>query len=82
MPESDKSVIQKWSAELSRPEPILFTIDDNTTLSFIEIKTRFTEPKYTVNSTVTIEVLVRYFSSFFREILGIEYKLKINFKAA
>lgn len=59
LPESDKSVIQKWSAELSRPEPILFTIDDNTTLSFIEIKTRFTEPKYTVNSTVTIEVLVR-----------------------
>ncbi|XP_051176751.1 trafficking protein particle complex subunit 11 [Leptopilina boulardi] len=59
LPEHDKSVVQKWNSELSRPEPILFTIDDNTTLSFIEIKTRFTEPKYTVNSNVTIQVLVR-----------------------
>ncbi|XP_033218517.1 trafficking protein particle complex subunit 11 [Belonocnema kinseyi] len=60
LPENEKiSPLPKWNSQLNQPEPILFTMDDNNAASFIEVKARFTEPKYSVNSTVTIEVLVR-----------------------
>lgn len=51
---------QKWKMELSRPEPIVFTVEDNNIASFIEVKARFSQAKYTINDTVMIEIFVRY----------------------
>ncbi|XP_076754890.1 trafficking protein particle complex subunit 11 gry isoform X1 [Xylocopa sonorina] len=51
--------IEKWVMELNQSEPIVFTIDDNNMSSFIEVKARFLQPKYAVNSTVNAEIIVR-----------------------
>ncbi|KAG7196538.1 hypothetical protein KM043_018560 [Ampulex compressa] len=51
--------MEKWIAELNRPEPIAFTIDDNNTTSFVEVKARFLEAKYAVNSRAMVEVMIR-----------------------
>ncbi|XP_066598539.1 trafficking protein particle complex subunit 11-like [Prorops nasuta] len=51
--------MEKWASELSRPEPLLFSIDDNNTTLFIEAKARFSQSTYTINSTVNIDVFVR-----------------------
>lgn len=45
--------------ELNKSEPIVFTIDDNNMSSFVEVKARFLQPKYAVNSTVGVEVILR-----------------------
>lgn len=44
--------------DLNQSEPIVFTIDDNMS-SFVEVKARFLQPKYAVNSTVSVEVIIR-----------------------
>ncbi|XP_031844601.1 trafficking protein particle complex subunit 11 gry isoform X2 [Nomia melanderi] len=51
--------LEKWKLELNKSEPIFFTIDDNNMSSFIEIKARFLQAKYAVNSTVNVEVIIR-----------------------
>lgn len=51
--------IEKWVIELNQSEPIVFTIDDNNMSSFIEVKARFLQPKYAVNSMVSVEVIIR-----------------------
>ncbi|XP_068969892.1 trafficking protein particle complex subunit 11 isoform X1 [Bombus flavifrons] len=51
--------VEKWVVELNKSEPIVFTIDDNNMSSFIEVKARFLQPKYVVNSMVTAEVIIR-----------------------
>lgn len=51
--------VEKWVVELNKSEPIVFTIDDNNMSSFIEVKARFLQPKYAVNSMVTAEVIIR-----------------------
>ncbi|XP_014211822.1 trafficking protein particle complex subunit 11 isoform X2 [Copidosoma floridanum] len=53
------SAFEKWSAQVKRSEPFNFTIDDDNMTTFIDVKARFTQPKYTVNSVVIIEVFVR-----------------------
>ncbi|XP_011496669.1 PREDICTED: trafficking protein particle complex subunit 11 [Ceratosolen solmsi marchali] len=50
--------VDKWLAQVNQNESFIFKIDDNMA-SFIDVKACFTQPKYTVNSTVTIEVFVR-----------------------
>ncbi|XP_076289261.1 trafficking protein particle complex subunit 11 gry isoform X2 [Lasioglossum baleicum] len=51
--------LEKWETELNKVEPIVFTIDDNNMSSFVEVKARFLQPKYAVNSLVNVEVIVR-----------------------
>ncbi|XP_043524770.1 trafficking protein particle complex subunit 11 isoform X1 [Frieseomelitta varia] len=51
--------VEKWVMELNKSEPIVFTIDNNNMSSFIEVKARFLQPKYAVNSMVTTEVIIR-----------------------
>ncbi|XP_023290786.1 trafficking protein particle complex subunit 11 isoform X2 [Orussus abietinus] len=52
--------MEKWTAELNRPEPLLFTIDDNNMATFVEVKARFTEgPLISVDSVLIVEVFVR-----------------------
>ncbi|CAK9810108.1 Trafficking protein particle complex subunit 11 [Anthophora plagiata] len=53
------SAIEKWVMGLNQSEPIVFTIDDNNMSSFIEVKARFLQPTYAVNSTVSAEVIIR-----------------------
>nr|XP_034182161.1 trafficking protein particle complex subunit 11 isoform X1 [Osmia lignaria]XP_034182162.1 trafficking protein particle complex subunit 11 isoform X1 [Osmia lignaria]XP_034182163.1 trafficking protein particle complex subunit 11 isoform X1 [Osmia lignaria]XP_034182165.1 trafficking protein particle complex subunit 11 isoform X1 [Osmia lignaria]XP_034182166.1 trafficking protein particle complex subunit 11 isoform X1 [Osmia lignaria] len=53
------TALEKWVMELNRPEPLVFTIDDNNMSSFIEVKARFLQPKYAVNSTIDTEVIIR-----------------------
>ncbi|XP_001606110.2 trafficking protein particle complex subunit 11 [Nasonia vitripennis] len=53
------SAVDKWTTMVNRNEPFIFTIDDDNMTSFIDVKARFTQPKYTINSTVTIEVFIR-----------------------
>ncbi|OAD60815.1 Trafficking protein particle complex subunit 11, partial [Eufriesea mexicana] len=50
--------IEKWVMELNQSDPIVFTIDDNMS-SFIEVKARFLQPKYAINSTISVEVIIR-----------------------
>ncbi|XP_020292596.1 trafficking protein particle complex subunit 11 [Pseudomyrmex gracilis] len=50
--------MEKWMLELSRPEPSSFTIDDNN-MTFVELKARFLQRTYAVNTPVTVEVIVR-----------------------
>ncbi|XP_076160826.1 trafficking protein particle complex subunit 11 gry isoform X2 [Ptiloglossa arizonensis] len=52
------SALEKWVMDLNQSEPIVFTIDDNMS-SFVEVKARFLQPKYAVNSTVSVEVIIR-----------------------
>lgn len=51
--------VEKWIIELNQSEPLVFTIDDNNMSSFIEVKARFLQPKYAVNSMVSVEVIIR-----------------------
>lgn len=51
--------IEKWITELNRSEPLVFTIDDNNLTSFMGVKAHFTQPRYQVNSMITVQVLVR-----------------------
>ena len=51
--------ITKWTTQLNKNEPFIFTIDDDNMTSFIDVKARFTKSKYTVNATVSVEVFVR-----------------------
>ncbi|XP_076654121.1 trafficking protein particle complex subunit 11 gry isoform X2 [Halictus rubicundus] len=51
--------LEKWETELNKVEPIVFTIDDSNMSSFVEVKGRFLQPKYAVNSLVSVEVIVR-----------------------
>ncbi|XP_015435876.1 PREDICTED: trafficking protein particle complex subunit 11 [Dufourea novaeangliae] len=51
--------LDKWVMELNQSEPIVFKIDDNNMSSFVEVKARFLQPKYAINSTVSVEVIVR-----------------------
>ncbi|XP_078045285.1 trafficking protein particle complex subunit 11 gry isoform X2 [Augochlora pura] len=51
--------LEKWEAEFNKTEPIVFTIDDNNMSSFVEVKARFLQPKYAVNSVVNVEVIIR-----------------------
>lgn len=53
------TALEKWVMELNRPEPLIFTIDDNNMSSFIEVKARFLQAKYAVNSTIDTEVIIR-----------------------
>lgn len=46
--------------ELNRSEPNIFTIDDNNMTSFVDLKARFLQPTYAVNTMITVEVIVRY----------------------
>ncbi|XP_018405542.1 PREDICTED: trafficking protein particle complex subunit 11 isoform X1 [Cyphomyrmex costatus] len=56
--------MEKWMLELNRSEPNIFTIDDNNMTSFIDLKARFLQQMYAVNTMITVEVIVRnsYFS--------------------
>ncbi|XP_024945200.1 trafficking protein particle complex subunit 11 [Cephus cinctus] len=66
LPDAEKvSAIEKWMSLLSQNDPFVFTIDDNMA-TFIEVKARFSQPKYTVNTTVTVEVFIR---NLYREIM-------------
>ncbi|XP_076626915.1 trafficking protein particle complex subunit 11 gry isoform X2 [Colletes latitarsis] len=64
-PESDlpddvkHSALDQWVINLNQTEPIVFTIDDNNMSSFVEVKARFLQAKYAVDSTVSVEVIVR-----------------------
>ena len=51
--------LEKWAMELGQSEPIAFTIDDNNMTSFVEVKARFSQSKYAINSTVGVEVIIR-----------------------
>lgn len=51
--------MEKWAIELSRPEPSIFTIDDNNMTSFIDLKTRFLQRAYAVNTMIIVEVIIR-----------------------
>ncbi|XP_054008075.1 trafficking protein particle complex subunit 11 isoform X1 [Hylaeus anthracinus] len=53
------SALDKWVMDLNQSEPIVFTIDDNNMSSFVEVKARFLQAKYAVNSTVSVEVIIR-----------------------
>lgn len=53
------SAFEKWSAHVKTNEPFVFTIDDDNMTSFVEVKARFTQPKYTIDSKITIEIFVR-----------------------
>ncbi|XP_017788618.1 PREDICTED: trafficking protein particle complex subunit 11 [Habropoda laboriosa] len=53
------SAVEKWVMGLNQSEPIVFTIDDNNMSSFIEVKARFLQPTYAVNSTVSAEIIIR-----------------------
>lgn len=55
----EHSAISKWIMEFNRPDPIVFTIDDNNMSSFVEVKARFLQPKYSASAMVTVEVIVR-----------------------
>lgn len=60
LPDDTKHLaLEKWVMELNKSEPIVFTIDDNNMSSFVEVKARFLQPKYAVNSTVGVEVILR-----------------------
>lgn len=52
--------MEKWMLELDRSEPNIFTIDDNNMTSFVDLKARFLQPTYAVNTMITVEVIVRY----------------------
>lgn len=61
MPDDVKPLaMEKWMMELSRPEPNIFTIDDNNMTSFIDFKARFLQRAYAVNTMITVEVIIRY----------------------
>lgn len=61
LPEDLKSsAVNKWSSQVNRNEPFIFTIDDDNATSFIEVKARFTQSKYNINSTISIEIFIRY----------------------
>lgn len=51
--------MEKWVSELSRSEPNIFTIDDNNMTSFVDVKARFLQQTYAVNTMITVEVIVR-----------------------
>ncbi|KAL0106721.1 hypothetical protein PUN28_015336 [Cardiocondyla obscurior] len=51
--------VEKWMLELNRSEPIIFTIDDNNITSCIDLKARFLQQTYAVNTMITVEVIVR-----------------------
>ncbi|KAJ8683030.1 hypothetical protein QAD02_018822 [Eretmocerus hayati] len=53
------SAADKWISQLSKPEPLTFTIDDDNMASFIDVKASFTSPKYTLNSVITIQIFIR-----------------------
>lgn len=60
LPEDLKIIaLSKWSTQVNRNEPFVFTIDDDNTTSFIDVKARFTQPKYVINSKVSIEIFIR-----------------------
>jgi len=50
--------MEKWALELNRPEPSLFTIDDNN-MTFVDLKARFLQRIYTVNTMITGELVIR-----------------------
>jgi len=52
--------IEKWMLELNRSEPNIFTIDDNNMTSFVDLKARFLQQTYAVNTMITVQVIVRY----------------------
>ncbi|XP_011691077.1 PREDICTED: trafficking protein particle complex subunit 11-like [Wasmannia auropunctata] len=51
--------VEKWMLELNRSEPNIFTIDDNNMTSFVDLKARFLQQTYAVNTMITVEVIVR-----------------------
>lgn len=60
LPESTEAVaVEKWNIVANQSEPFVITIDANNMATFIEVKARFTQKSYTVNSNVTIEVFIR-----------------------
>lgn len=56
--------MEKWMLELNRSEPSVFTIDDNNMTSFVDLKARFLQQTYAVNTMITVEVIVRYLNMF------------------
>ncbi|KAH0955604.1 hypothetical protein HN011_000445 [Eciton burchellii] len=50
--------MEKWALELNCPEPSLFTIDDNN-MTFVDLKARFLQRIYTVNTMITVELVIR-----------------------
>ncbi|XP_058808677.1 trafficking protein particle complex subunit 11 [Phymastichus coffea] len=85
--ELKESAVQKWSAHLNRSEPFIFTIDDDNMTSFINAKARFSQPKYMINSMVTIEVFVRNlyhgeveFSKIILTVTGLGYNIELPVK--
>jgi len=52
--------IEKWMLELNRSEPNIFTIDDNNMTLFVDLKARFLQQTYAVNTMITVQVIVRY----------------------
>lgn len=68
--------LEKWKVELSRQEPIVFTIDDNNMASFIDVKAQFLKSKYIVDEDVTVEVIIR--NSFSGKIEFSKISLTIN----
>lgn len=54
-----QGIPEKWAETLGRAEPLDFTIDDSNSTPFAEVKARFSESSYAINSTIVIEVFVR-----------------------